>query len=392
MTSAAHPLNSTSNSSDLMTIKDATARAHSAVAERAKAVTAGADPAVAAVSLNLAAAVRAADMSHAQVGRAIGVSRVLVTRWCNPLEAAVYNARHEELIRLRCPRLYDELTRRRAVASRPAACLQTGALVAAREAGQLAQVLLEALADGQLTQDEARAIAREAADAEAAYAAIRLRAETEGWRQGRRTEQMGTSVQKTEHLSRVGRLVFGRIQQRPAGHYLDSCSPAVANAIGCARCRVALAEVWRGDPHPIRKAEVRQAKRDVVRAERLGDVVALREAEEQLASKRAAMRRSRRFVWCVRGRAAVGREETRAAALVACLEALRGGHLCLCQGRRAPRTTATLRCDMATVGSACAWSFRVARTWRGDRNFERRLKNRKNAPRLCPICRGSCGR
>ena len=29
----------------------------------------------------------------------------------------------------------------------------------------------------------------------------------------------------------------------------------------------------------------------------------------------------------------------------------------------------------------------VARTWPGDRTLERRLKNRKESPRLCPICR-----
>lgn len=28
----------------------------------------------------------------------------------------------------------------------------------------------------------------------------------------------------------------------------------------------------------------------------------------------------------------------------------------------------------------------VARTWRGTRNDERRLKNHNHAPRLCPIC------
>jgi predicted GIY-YIG superfamily endonuclease len=28
----------------------------------------------------------------------------------------------------------------------------------------------------------------------------------------------------------------------------------------------------------------------------------------------------------------------------------------------------------------------VARTWEGGRKEERRLKNRKNAPKLCPIC------
>jgi hypothetical protein len=31
--------------------------------------------------------------------------------------------------------------------------------------------------------------------------------------------------------------------------------------------------------------------------------------------------------------------------------------------------------------------FSIVRTWPGDRAFERRLKNRKEGPRLCPICR-----
>ena len=30
--------------------------------------------------------------------------------------------------------------------------------------------------------------------------------------------------------------------------------------------------------------------------------------------------------------------------------------------------------------------WRLARTWRGSRSLERRLKNQKNGPRLCPIC------
>jgi hypothetical protein len=30
--------------------------------------------------------------------------------------------------------------------------------------------------------------------------------------------------------------------------------------------------------------------------------------------------------------------------------------------------------------------FTVARTWDGDRDLERRLKNQHNSPRLCPIC------
>ncbi len=31
------------------------------------------------------------------------------------------------------------------------------------------------------------------------------------------------------------------------------------------------------------------------------------------------------------------------------------------------------------------WS--VVRTWEGDKQFERKLKNRHNAKKLCPICR-----
>jgi predicted GIY-YIG superfamily endonuclease len=31
--------------------------------------------------------------------------------------------------------------------------------------------------------------------------------------------------------------------------------------------------------------------------------------------------------------------------------------------------------------------FVLARTWQGDRNFERQLKKRRCAPRYCPICR-----
>ena len=30
--------------------------------------------------------------------------------------------------------------------------------------------------------------------------------------------------------------------------------------------------------------------------------------------------------------------------------------------------------------------WRLVRTWPGDRELERKLKNRKDAPRLCPIC------
>lgn len=33
--------------------------------------------------------------------------------------------------------------------------------------------------------------------------------------------------------------------------------------------------------------------------------------------------------------------------------------------------------------------FIVARTWEGGREVERRLKRRKNGPRLCPLCRAA---
>jgi hypothetical protein len=32
--------------------------------------------------------------------------------------------------------------------------------------------------------------------------------------------------------------------------------------------------------------------------------------------------------------------------------------------------------------------WKVVRTWEGDRKLERRLKNRKEAPKLCPVCSG----
>lgn len=36
--------------------------------------------------------------------------------------------------------------------------------------------------------------------------------------------------------------------------------------------------------------------------------------------------------------------------------------------------------------------FRVVRIWPdGDRTFERKLKNRKNAPKLCPCCNRKLG-
>lgn len=38
------------------------------------------------------------------------------------------------------------------------------------------------------------------------------------------------------------------------------------------------------------------------------------------------------------------------------------------------------------VAKGAGIGFVIARVWRGDRRFERKLKDRKNAPRLCPLC------
>lgn len=32
-------------------------------------------------------------------------------------------------------------------------------------------------------------------------------------------------------------------------------------------------------------------------------------------------------------------------------------------------------------------TFTLARTWEGDKNLERKLKKKKCAPKLCPLCR-----
>ena len=41
----------------------------------------------------------------------------------------------------------------------------------------------------------------------------------------------------------------------------------------------------------------------------------------------------------------------------------------------------------AVTRAGVGWE--LARTWEGDRGLERRLKNRHNSPKLCPICRGT---
>ncbi len=42
---------------------------------------------------------------------------------------------------------------------------------------------------------------------------------------------------------------------------------------------------------------------------------------------------------------------------------------------------------MAAVARA-GIDWTVARTWNGNRELERKLKDRHNSPRLCPICQG----
>jgi predicted GIY-YIG superfamily endonuclease len=44
---------------------------------------------------------------------------------------------------------------------------------------------------------------------------------------------------------------------------------------------------------------------------------------------------------------------------------------------------------LTQVAVSMGIELHLARIWPGaDRKFERRLKNRNNAPKLCPICRG----
>ena len=44
-------------------------------------------------------------------------------------------------------------------------------------------------------------------------------------------------------------------------------------------------------------------------------------------------------------------------------------------------------CRLVQVALERGITFELARTWAGDRTLERKLKNQKNGPRLCPICR-----
>ena len=52
-------------------------------------------------------------------------------------------------------------------------------------------------------------------------------------------------------------------------------------------------------------------------------------------------------------------------------------------------STANLDTRLMEVVTALGIGFQLARTWAGGRPEERRLKRRKNSPRLCPICKGT---
>ena len=57
-------------------------------------------------------------------------------------------------------------------------------------------------------------------------------------------------------------------------------------------------------------------------------------------------------------------------------------------GQRLARHMAGRGARLMAVIIAAGIGWKVARTWRGDRHLERRLKNRGGATRLCPLCRG----
>ena len=56
-------------------------------------------------------------------------------------------------------------------------------------------------------------------------------------------------------------------------------------------------------------------------------------------------------------------------------------------GRRVAHHRNGTGARLLAVVSAAGIGFTIARTWPdADRTQERKLKNRKNAPRLCPVC------
>lgn len=56
-------------------------------------------------------------------------------------------------------------------------------------------------------------------------------------------------------------------------------------------------------------------------------------------------------------------------------------------GRRVAEQSKGIGARLCNVAVDAGCQVVLARIWPGkDRKFERQLKNRKNAPRLCPIC------
>jgi hypothetical protein len=56
-------------------------------------------------------------------------------------------------------------------------------------------------------------------------------------------------------------------------------------------------------------------------------------------------------------------------------------------GRRIEVQTAGAGARIVAAVQARGIGFVIAATWPGDRGLERQLKNRKCAPRFCPVCR-----
>jgi predicted GIY-YIG superfamily endonuclease len=44
------------------------------------------------------------------------------------------------------------------------------------------------------------------------------------------------------------------------------------------------------------------------------------------------------------------------------------------------------------IVAAAGIAFQVVRTWEGDRKFERKIKRRKDSPKMCPVCRVTQGK
>lgn len=68
-----------------------------------------------------------------------------------------------------------------------------------------------------------------------------------------------------------------------------------------------------------------------------------------------------------------------------------GHYLGFCEdndpARRIARHKAGNGSRLLRAANAAGIDYAVVRVWQdADRNFERKLKNRKNTPQLCPIC------